>query len=116
MSLMNELEELGVNVDEALKRFMNNSGLYTKMLGKLAAAVSELDVMQHFESGNFNKALENAHTLKGITGNLSIIPLYKAYTDIVALLRADDPEKAKKILEDIIPVQEKIISCIEENT
>lgn len=116
MNLTDELKELGVNIDEALKRFMNNSALYIKMLGKLTSTVSELEVMPFLENGNYDKALENAHTLKGVTGNLSITPLYTAYTDIVALLRENNPEKAKSVLEGILPVQEKIISCIRENT
>lgn len=116
MDLINELETLGVNTKEALARFMNNSGLYVRMLGKFPAAVKEADVPAHFEAKDYVTAVATAHTLKGVTGNLSLTPLYKAYTDIVALLRADEPEKAEAILKEILPVQEKIIACIEKNS
>lgn len=116
MSLMNELEELGVNVNEALERFMNNSGLYTKMLKKFASSIPQYNVVQYLENGEYEKALDNAHSLKGVTGNLSITPLYKAYSEIVALLRNNDPEKAGDIIRNVIPVQEQIVSCIEKNT
>jgi hypothetical protein len=115
MSLINSLKELGADTDDGLKRFMNNSSLYEKMLGKLPKHVRELEVMPYFESHDYQKALENAHTLKGVMGNLSITPLYVAYTDIVALLRKDDPDSAKHILADVLPTQERIISCIEHN-
>jgi len=115
MSLLNELENLGVDVNDALKRFMNNSSLYEKMLGKLVATVKNMEVMSFLDSGDTEKATANAHTLKGVMGNLSITPLYEAYNEIVALLRGNEPDKAKSVLEDILPVQKNIINCIEKN-
>lgn len=113
-NIFDELKSLGVDVDEGLQRFMNNSSLYEKMLGKFTDNASQLNVMQCFEEGNLEDALAKAHTLKGVTGNLSITPLYKGYTEIVALLRADKPDEAKKILADLLPVQEKIIACLKK--
>lgn len=113
MSFMEELTELGVNVDEGLERFMNNASLYERMLGKLTDAVKSTEVMPAFEARDLETALANAHTLKGVMGNLSITPLYNAYTDIVRLLREGEPEKARNILQETLPVQEKIIDCIE---
>lgn len=112
MSLLTELEALGVDIQDGLRRFVNNAALYEKMLKKFPAAAEGLPVQPHFDAGDLEAALANAHTLKGMTGNLSLTPLYVAYTDIVALLRANDPEKAKTLLTDIIPVQQKIIDCI----
>ncbi len=110
-----ELKSLGINLDEALERFMGKQSLFDRMLCKLPKAVKDCEVMKHFEAGDYKSAVETAHTLKGVTGNLSVMPLYEAYTEIVSLLRANEPEKARKVLEDIIPVQEKIIAYIEEN-
>lgn len=115
MSLIDSLKELGVDTDDGLKRFMNNAPLYEKMLKKLPKHVRELEVMPCFECDDYKKALENAHTLKGVMGNLSISPLYVAYTDIVTLLREDNPDSAKHVLADVLPTQERIIYCIEHN-
>lgn len=115
MDIIEELKALGVNTDEALSRFMKNTALYVRMLGKFPAAVRDADVKSCFEAGDNEKAVAAAHTLKGVTGNLSLTPLYKAYTDVVALLRANEPEKAKEVFEQILPTEEKIIACIEKN-
>lgn len=115
MSMIDDLKSLGVNTEEALQRFMGKTSLYEKMVGKLPAAVSDTPVMPAFEAEDHKMALENAHTLKGVMGNLSITPLFEGYTKIVDMLRADDPAGARKVLEDILPVQEKIIDCIEKN-
>jgi len=114
MSMVDELKELGANVDEAMQRFMNNAALYEKMLKKLPNMMKGKQVMEAIETGNIDGAIEIAHTLKGVLGNLSITPLYEAYTDIVALLRQNDMEKAKSILENSFPVDEKVAACIEK--
>lgn len=115
MSMLDELKDLGVNIEDALQRFMNNSALYEKMLGKLVNNVRDIVVLPSLEAGDYSAACDAAHTLKGVMGNLSITPLYKNYTQIVNLLREDKPEEAKALLLETLPIQEKIIACIEKN-
>ena len=115
MSMLDELKDLGVNIEDALQRFMNNSALYEKMLGKLVSNVKDIEVLPSLEAGDYSAACDAAHTLKGVMGNLSITPLYKNYTQIVNLLRDNDPDEAKKLLLETLPVQEEIIACIEKN-
>lgn len=114
MSMISELQELGADVNDAMQRFMNNASLYERMLKKLPATVKDKPVMEFIESGDIKTSTENAHTLKGVMGNLSITPLYKAYTEIVNLLREDKAQEAKAILEESIPVQEQVMACIEK--
>jgi len=115
MNLLDELSELGADIGDGLTRFANNAALYEKILKKFPSAAAELPVEIHFEHGDTEAALANAHTLKGLTGNLSLTPLYKAYTDIVSLMREGKPEQARAILSEIVPVQEKMIACIEKH-
>lgn len=114
MSMANELRELGVDVEDALQRFMGNENLFNRMVKKLPAAVKDLQVIQYFESEDYETALNNAHTLKGVMGNLSMTPLFNAYNETVNLLRENRPDEAKKKVEEILPVQEQIIACIEK--
>lgn len=114
MGMIEELEEMGTNTGEALKRFLNNGALYEKMLKKLPDSMKGKQVMEAIEAGNIETAIEIAHTMKGVLGNLSITPLYEAYTKIVALLRQNDEEEAKRILKDSFPVEEQLIACIEK--
>lgn len=115
MDLINELEALGVNTQEALRRFSGNSALYVKMLGKLTAAINDMEVMPCIEKEDYEAAVTNAHTLKGVTGNLSLTPLYNAYTDITNLLRGEKYDEAKAALENILPIQDDILACIEKS-
>lgn len=115
MSLFDELKELGVDIDEGLKRINGNEKLYTKLLGSFVKAINTYKVTPDYSSTDYDEVIEKAHAIKGTSGNLSITPIYKAYTQIVDLLRAGEPEKARPILEEIIPVQEKIVVCIENH-
>lgn len=112
----NELKALGINFDEAIERFMGKQNIYDKFLKKFPGAVSQYEVYEYFIAKDYEKALANAHTLKGVTGNLSITNLFEAYTEIVADLRGNDPQKAQEILESILPVQDKIVNYINENS
>ncbi|MDE6133322.1 MAG: hypothetical protein K2G04_08110 [Oscillospiraceae bacterium] len=107
MSKIDELKALGVNIEEALDRFMGNGALYEKMLNKLTAAVNDVQVLPFFEAGDHKTALENAHALKGVTGNLSITPLYKGYTEIVDELRLKIPIRREKFWRIFFPFKSR---------
>lgn len=115
MSLFDELRALNVDVDGGLKRINGNEKLYTKLLGSFTKSINTYYVSADFDGTDYNDTIEKAHAIKGVSGNLSITPVYEAYTKIVDLLRAGKPEEARPIVENIIPVQEEIVKCIEKN-
>lgn len=116
MGLFEDLKELGVNVDEGLERLGGNQALYERLLGSFLKTMDAHHVEPDFDTSDLAEAIEKTHAIKGTSGNLSITPVYEAYTEIVALLRADQPDQAKEVLEKILPVQEKIIDCIKGYT
>ncbi len=115
MDVLEELKTLGVNVEEGLKRLNNNEKLYRRLLGSFVKAISVNYVGVDFDSADCQSAIEKTHTIKGTAGNLSITPIYEAYSQIVDLLRTGKPEEAREELEKILPVQESIIQCIEKH-
>lgn len=112
MTLTEEMGLLGADIDDAMKRFNGKTSFYEKMLKKLPAAIESNPVQSFLDAGDYTTATANAHTLKGVMGNLSVTPLYTAYTTIVNDLRANEPEKAKELLMETLPIQEKFIACI----
>ncbi len=116
MSLTDEITKFGVDKEDALKRFLNNQQLFEKMLKKLPNQIRTLPVMEFIDSGDYDQATKNAHTLKGVTGNLSVTPLYKGYTEVVSLLRDNEHEKAAQRYREMLPDIENIIKCIEKNS
>lgn len=115
MGLLDELSTLGVNVEEGKKRLMGNSALYEKMMGTFVKMMNDTPIsVEEFDCDDCTELIKKTHTIKGASGNLSLSPVYDAYTDIVALLRENKPEQAKEEFEKVLPVQQEIIECIEK--
>lgn len=114
MGLLDELSNLGVNVDEGLERLMGNSSLYERMFVKFFEMMQKTPVSPDFDGNDYADVIEAAHAVKGSAGNLSITPIYEAYAEIVSLLRAGQPENARDILKNVQSVQTDILNCIQK--
>lgn len=69
-----------VDVEDGIKRVMGNEDLYFKLLGDFVhqARSQENRIYRHIEDGEFTQASEEAHTIAGSAGNLSIIGLRRS--------------------------------------
>ena len=114
MSFFDELRTLGVDIDGGLKRLNGNQSFYERMLRSVPKMLEKDPVDPEFPADDYGDIIEKTHAIKGATGNLSLTPLYEAYTQIVDLLREGKPEEARKILKDILPVQEQILNTINQ--
>ena len=114
LEVLEELKELGVDIEDGLKRLNKNEKLYKRLLGTFVKTMKANTISPDFDANNCTEAIEIAHAIKGTAGNLSITPVYEAYSEIVSLLRAGQTEEARTILKKIIPIQDEIIQCIEK--
>ncbi|MCD7954817.1 MAG: hypothetical protein LUG93_03500 [Lachnospiraceae bacterium] len=112
MEFLEEMKTLGVDVEEGTDRLMGNTDLYERMLVKFADMLEKTPVIPDFPEEDCAAAIQSIHALKGAAGNLSIRPLYEAYTEIVNLLRAGEISKARDEIRRILPAQEEIVACI----
>lgn len=112
MNLIEEMEALGADTEDALERFMGKSALYESMLKKLPKVVEDTPVMTFAQSGDYDTAASNAHALKGVTGNLSLTPLYTNYTAIVDLYRMGKSGEATALLGETLEIQKKFVDAI----
>lgn len=116
MDLLKELEDLGVNVDEGLARVMGDKDLYLMMLNMFIDSVSNNRItLDEFGGNDLTELITKVHSLKGTTGNLSITPLFNAYNESLTLLREEKAAQARAAYEKALPVQEKIIECIQKH-
>ncbi|MCM1135445.1 MAG: hypothetical protein NC400_07695 [Clostridium sp.] len=116
MAYRDELESLGVNVVEGVDRVMGDEPLYEMMLGMFIDTVNENHIsLEDFDAGDTEDLARRVHVLKGMTGNLSLTPVFDGYVEILGLLRGGKPKEAKVIMEKLLPVQAKIIECIQRN-
>ena len=117
MSLLEELKALDVDVHEGLDRVMGDNSLYEMMLGMFISSVNDNPIgLEDFGGDNLDALIQKIHMFKGITGNLAMTPLFTKYTDVLGLLRAGRAGEAKAGFEEILPVQAKIMDCIQRHT
>ena len=113
MEYRDELENLGVNVTEGIDRVVGDEELYEMMLGMFVDTVNENPIsLEDFDQKDTDELAKRVHILKGMTGNLSLAPLFDGYVDILGMLRAGKAKDAKVVMERILPIQLKIIECI----
>ncbi len=113
MSLFEELEELGVDVNNGLERVMDDEPLYETMLGMFIEKINSNPIrVEDFSAESLDELIKRVHILKGLTGNLAMTPLFERYKRILDLLRTDRAGEALEEYEKILPGQEAIMDCI----
>lgn len=67
----------GVDWESGVKRLMGNEQLYRKLLAKFAASYGDTAgrIREALTAGDRQMAHNELHTLKGVTANLSLVPL-----------------------------------------
>lgn len=116
MDYMEELKQLGVDVQEGVDRVVGDESLYQMMLGMFLDVVSSNPIQsEDFDGDVFEELTERVHTLKGAAGNLSILPLFTRYTEILELLRDGRASEAKSVFMKAEPIQKNIVDCIRRN-
>ncbi|MBD5133182.1 MAG: Hpt domain-containing protein [Clostridiales bacterium] len=116
MNLLEALNDLGVDVSDGLDRVMGDTSLYEMMLGMFVDAVRDNPIApEDFDGNDLDDLIKRIHTLKGVTGNLSLTPLFKGYNQALVLLREGSAAPAKAEFERILPTQAKVIDCIKQH-
>lgn len=112
--MLEKLAGLGADVKDGLNRFMENESLYVRCLQKFPPQAEQCTLRGDLERKDYAAAVQSAHTMKGLTGNLSITPLYTRYAEIVARLRAGETEGIEEIGTELERIQEQVCAVIRE--
>ena len=108
------LEDGGINVDEAMQRFMNNEKLLERFLKKFETDLSYGNLLKSIEEKDCDKAFTEAHTLKGISGNLALSSLHELVSVQTDYLRGKDFEAGAAMMSQIADAYEKALNAIKE--
>ena len=105
----------GVDVDEALERFLGSEAMLERFLAKFPADPNYPRLKQAVAVEDWPAALTASHTLKGMCGNLSLNRLFPLFTRQVAALRGEDWPLAVQLMEEIGPAYEAAVAAIGES-
>lgn len=67
----------GINYDSGVNRFAGNEALFTKFLKKFVDDPTFSDLRKAMAGTDTDEAFRQAHTLKGVVGNLSFDDLFE---------------------------------------
>ncbi len=111
---ISELKGCGCDVESALERFLNNEAMYMKFLKKFLTDESYAKLSANITEGDYEEACRSVHTLKGVSGNLGLTPLYEASSAMVNEFRAGNPDTAVAGMERLSGIYNEISSVISE--
>jgi len=94
-----------INVNEGLKRVMNNTKLFCNLLTKFKAYTHVNEIETSIAEGDIEKARVAAHTLKGLAANLSLAELYKQIAELEMHLKEGKKDTAQLVLVKEIHTQ-----------
>lgn len=94
------LVDAGMDVDAALQRFMNNANLLLKHARRFPDEGTWEKLLAALDAGDAAAAFAAAHTLKGITANLSFVRLHDLLEAMTEDLRAKAVDAARRRLAD----------------
>ena len=107
--MLEELRNLGVDVDKILGTLNGKQALYERLIFKFYDLVKKSNITED----NLEEIYERVHALKGAAGNLGITPLFHEYVKILAFIREDKMDEVPNAIKEMLPVQETILKCIE---
>ena len=113
--LFSDLQELGVNMEEIMDRFMEDKELYVNCLDRFMEEKTFEDLNENLKGKDFENAFNCAHSLKGVSANLGLHQLYEAVCNLVEPLRAKQHEGLDGLYDNIMAEKSKIEAVMEKN-
>ena len=82
------LRALGADVDDGIRRCVNNETFYLKMVDKALSELRTEELKAALNAGDLDRAFEAAHGIKGVLANLALTPALIPVAEMTELLRA----------------------------
>lgn len=108
------LSQSGIEVEQALERFMNNEALYLRFLNKFLQDENFSGIASSASSGDYDAMLTYAHTLKGVAGNLGLMPLYQLLDTLVLRLRSHETADMQALVLELELEYGRMCGAIEQ--
>ena len=87
MLTIDALKTYGADVNDGLARCMNNQDFYFRLIEKALEDKNFAALEDALANKDLPAAFEAAHSLKGVTGNLALTPIYSPILEMTELLR-----------------------------
>ena len=106
MLTIEALRGLGADVEDGVRRCVNNEAFYLKMVEKAVADLDTAELRSALAEENLDRAFEICHGMKGVLANLSLTPALRPASEMTELLR-------KRIRTDYEPLTAELEKQLE---
>lgn len=96
------LVKAGIDVNQGVHRFNENKEMYEEFLMKFPQDKCFGNLEDAIQKKDIKKAFEASHSLKGISGNLSLVQLHADLIPLVEGLRAGSMDNVEELM---IPIR-----------
>jgi HPt (histidine-containing phosphotransfer) domain-containing protein len=110
-------DKVYIDFADGMKRVMNNSKLYIKLLAKFKNETKLDDLEAAVKAGDLEKAKNAAHSIKGLSANLSLTELNKQSFALETQIKAGtaDPAQLDTVKTAFAKTLQEIDKVITEN-
>ena len=113
MLSIDALRAWGAEVDDGLRRCMNNEAFYLRLVEKAARDDTCVRLKAAVEAGDLDGAFDLAHALKGVTANLALTPLQTPVTAMSDLLKAHAEADYAALLADVLAARDGLLALLD---
>lgn len=103
----------GIDCADARDRFDGNMELYERLAVKFLDDRHVSTLLSTMEAGDAEAAYREAHSLKGVAGNLSFPTLYGQAATLSDVLCAGDIERARTLVPQLTRAYDDVVSMLE---
>lgn len=112
--MKNLLIDAGVEVDSVMERFMNNEALLERFMRKFKEDPNYKELLDAVEKKDTERAFAASHTLKGVSGNLSLGSLQNKVSEQCEMFRAGDFDSGAKMMDDVTREYQRVVSALDK--
>ncbi len=107
------LDKLGANTGEGLSRCLGREDMYLRLVPKALNDENFEKLKSSINNGDLTTAFEAVHAIKGVSGNLSLTPIYKKAEELTTLLREKTEADYAVIADELITIRDKFKALCE---
>lgn len=109
-----DYNEIGIEYEELIARFANNDAIAKRFLKNFLNDQTFLQLQKHYNNHDHEELIKDIHTLKGLSGNLSMKELYSITNIWLIDLRNGNFETNEQLYQRCLEEYTKITQGLTE--
>ncbi len=112
--LSRKLKEIGVDTGHVIDRLGGNEKIYLSICRKFLSDTNHTMLQEALRDGQFSKAQEHIHTLKGVAANLGFVQMHSLCHQLLSHMEQNELYLMEWDTEKLAREYHKIIAVLKE--